>query len=326
MIEVTVICLCYNHARFVKEALLSVFFQTFTALELIIIDDCSTDLSVQVIEKLLSELPQYGLKSPASFQFIKNEMNLGNCKSFNKALKLAKGKFIIDFATDDVMLDNRIENQVKAFGKLDETYAMVFSNAIYISEKGQITGYHYPVDQAGQAKNIPSGNLYLQILTHYFICTPTMMMRKNVLDELDGYDENLSYEDFDFWVRTAKKYNYHFLNEITTQKRSVKNSLSTKFYQKNNNEHLSSTLLICKKAFLQNTEQEENKALAKTLEYYIRQSFYTQNFQLVTAFRDLLQEIQKPSRLVRWIIFFSKYKIRIFWLYKIYLFLKNKIS
>ena len=79
---ITVICSCYNHAKFVTKSLESVLNQTYKNIQLIVIDDCSIDNSVSVIENFIIEYPQ--------IIFIKNKINLGLTKSFNNAAKLAK--------------------------------------------------------------------------------------------------------------------------------------------------------------------------------------------------------------------------------------------
>ncbi|MBV6645362.1 MAG: glycosyltransferase family 2 protein, partial [Cyclobacteriaceae bacterium] len=89
---VSIICLCYNHEKYVRQAVESALNQTYPLIEVIIIDDHSTDNSLQMIEKLQQSYPQ--------LRVLSNEENMGNCKSFNKALKLAKGEFIIDLAAD----------------------------------------------------------------------------------------------------------------------------------------------------------------------------------------------------------------------------------
>ena len=104
---VSVICLCYNHADYVTESLDSVLNQEYKNIEIIIIDDCSTDNSVPVIDEWLQKYP--------SILFIKNKTNLGNTKSFNKALEIAKGAYIIDFATDDILMPNCITQQIEKF-------------------------------------------------------------------------------------------------------------------------------------------------------------------------------------------------------------------
>ena len=104
---VSVICLCYNHARFVREAVESVLNQSYKNIQVIIADDASTDNSIEEIHSLKATY--------APVELLLFSKNLGNCKAFNEALKLAKGEFVIDFATDDVMMSDRIEKQVAFF-------------------------------------------------------------------------------------------------------------------------------------------------------------------------------------------------------------------
>jgi glycosyltransferase involved in cell wall biosynthesis len=314
---VSVICLCYNQAAYVQEALFSVINQTYQSLELIVVDDASSDHSVSVIQEFIQKQPH--------ILFLVNEQNIGNCRSFNKALAHAKGRYIIDLAADDVLLDTRIEKQVSKFETLDASYGVIFTNALYINAQSQVISYHYPVDKQGHvSNNIPTGDVYEQILRRYFICTPTMMMRKSLLDELGGYDENLSYEDFDFWVRSARNYKYYYLDEVLTLKRKVAGSLSTKFYQVRLNQLLASTLLVCRKASALNRTQWEQQALAMNVRYHLRQSFYTENFTLVFEFNKLLEQTGKRDFITQVILFLSTYKIPVAWLYKLYLGALNK--
>jgi glycosyltransferase involved in cell wall biosynthesis len=195
----------------VEESLFSVINQTYQALELIVVDDASTDHSSSVIQEFVQEYPH--------IQVIINEHNLGNCRSFNKALAFAQGKYIIDLAADDVLLDTRIEKQVNKFEALDASYGVIFTNAMYVNELSQVISFHYPVDRQGHARQrVPAGYVYESILRGYFICTPTMIMRKSLLEELGGYDENLGYEDFDLWIRSARNYKYYYLDEVLTLK------------------------------------------------------------------------------------------------------------
>ena len=101
---VTVICLSYNHEKFVVEALNSVLQQNYSPVELIVVDDCSTDKSASIIDSWCLQ--------QNNITFIKNEQNSGNTKSFNTALKIASGDYIIDLAADDVLTYEGIELQV----------------------------------------------------------------------------------------------------------------------------------------------------------------------------------------------------------------------
>src|SRR5690606_21799141 len=138
---VSVICLCYNHARFLAEALDSVLNQTYKNLEIIVVDDQSTDNSRAIIEDYVSRFPQ--------IKYLPNEQNLGNCTAFNRAYRLSKAKYLIDFATDDVFLPERIAEQVAAFEKLDKSYGVLFTDAEFIDDNGRHLHNFYKRDQQG---------------------------------------------------------------------------------------------------------------------------------------------------------------------------------
>ena len=92
---VTVICIAYNHAPYISEALNSVLAQSYPNTQIIILDDGSTDNGPEEIQRCISEKPEV--------VFIPHVTNQGYTKTFNQGLALAKGKYIVDFALDDVM-------------------------------------------------------------------------------------------------------------------------------------------------------------------------------------------------------------------------------
>ena len=102
---VSVVCLCYNHERFVGEAVRSVLNQTHPSIQLIVVDDHSTDGSQLIIEKLLTGHP--------SVEFISLGKNIGNCRAFNKGLEKVAGEFVIDLSADDVLMPARVETGVR---------------------------------------------------------------------------------------------------------------------------------------------------------------------------------------------------------------------
>ena len=177
---VSIVCLCYNHERFVAEALESVFHQTYSNIQIIVVDDCSTDSSVPIIKEVID-------KYSNKVQFLELKRNFGNCKAFNQGMALATGDFIIDFATDDVLLPDRIEKQVSFFKRQKEDVGVVFTDAIYINENGELIRSHY--DYLFNKKlidHVPSGNVFRDVLTTYFISSPTMMVRKEVIECILG--------------------------------------------------------------------------------------------------------------------------------------------
>jgi hypothetical protein len=275
---VTIICLCYNQEAYVIESLQSVINQDYQRIELIIVDDCSNDNSKSVIKKWLLDHPE--------IQFIANKTNLGSTKSFNKALKTAKGTYVIDLAADDILLNNCVSLQCNAFAdSAFKNLGIVYGNAALINEFGDFNSYYFAVDHH---KNViqkrTTGDIYLSVLKGGdSMCSVSAMVKKTVFDELKGYDENLAYEDLDFWIRASRLYDVDFIDEILINKRIVTNSLGTNFFKKKNTIN-NSTFLILEKAIRLNQTKEENKALLKRIHFEMILAFHTSNFTLLLKY------------------------------------------
>ena len=279
---VTIICLCYNQQDYVLESLFSVINQSYSAIELIIVDDYSTDNSKATIEKWLVNYPE--------IQFIANETNLGNTRSFNKALKIAKGQYIIDLAADDVLLSNCVSLQLNAFKNTAyKNLGIVYGNTELINENGEFHSYYFAVDQSKKViKDRITGNIYESVLSGGdSICSVSSMVKKSVFDSLQGYDETLAYEDLDFWIRASRHYEFDFIDEILIQKRIVANSLGTDFFKKNDSKAKKinySTYLILKKAIALNKTREENKAILKRIHFETILAYKTSNMILMIKY------------------------------------------
>lgn len=308
---VSVICTCYNQEAYVETALQSVIDQTYPNVELLVIDNASTDGSASRIRAFVARHP--------AVRFIEHSTNVGLCRAFNLGMYQTRGTYMIDLAADDVLLPNRITRQVDAFARLPEDYAVVFSNAQYIDEAGGLSNYHFPVDEQGHSlRRIPSGRIFRQVLASYFICTPTMLMRRSVLEQLGGYDESLSYEDFDFWVRSARDFRYAYLDEVLTHKRRLATSFSMQVIRPDN-KLLESTLAVCYKAFDRCQTSDEYGALAARIRTFIRKCFYAEQFELARRFGVLLSYIVRPDPLTCGVLMMSWMHVPVNGIYRQYL-------
>lgn len=309
---VTVICTAYNHETFVDEALHSVAAQTYRDIELIVIDNASTDGTAGIIQDFCLLHPQV--------RFLANSENRGLCTAFNQGLRLASGKYVIDLSADDVLLPDRIARQVAFFEGLPEDYGVIFSNAQYLDARGNRLHLHYKTDKEGKTVElVPSGDVYREVLERYFICTPTMMMRRSLLQHLGGYDESLAYEDFDFWVRSAVLCKYGYQDEVLTQKRLLRNSLSNLSYLPGSG-MLDSTLAVCEKARNLNRNRAEFGALARRIRAYIRKCLYVQEFDLAFRFHELLKHIEEPGLATELIVLLCRLRLPVNGLYRTYFF------
>jgi glycosyltransferase involved in cell wall biosynthesis len=279
---VSIICLCYNHEKYVKEAIFSVLNQSYTNIELIVVDDASYDESVPVILDLIKNLPQV--------KFIALKNNIGNCKAFNFALEKANGAFIIDLAADDILLSERVAQGVAAFQEKGLTYGVNFSDAAYIDANSKLIRYHYAREKDGRLKSkVAVEDVYKEILKNYYICPPTFMARKEVFDQIGGYDESLAYEDFDFLVRSSRKFKFCYTDKVLVQKRILPNSLSTRQY-KPGSAQLLSTYHVCEKAFILNRTKEEHLALKKRIRYELTQALISKNYKIAKKFLELYNQ------------------------------------
>jgi len=282
---VTIICLCYNHEAYVVESLNSILNQSYPSIELIIVDDCSYDNSKNVISNWLEK--------NLEVQFIANETNLGNTKSFNKALKLAKGEFVIDLAADDILLPNCVAFQIAAFQNSSyKNLGVVYGNVELITENGAFDSYFFSVNEQKKViEKRAKGDIYLSVISGgNSICSISAMMKKSVLDQLEGYDETLAYEDLDFWIRASRQYEFDFIDEILVQKRVVTDSLGTQFFKKNNERARKinhSTYLILKKGIALNRNRAEDLAIQKRVHHEIVHSLKVNDFGLFFKFIGL---------------------------------------
>jgi len=266
---VTIICISFNHSKYVADALNAVWNLEYPNVELIIADDASTDKSQQVIKELI-----LGKKVELLF----NTINIGHCKTFNNALKLAKGEFIIDLSADDILLPNSVSNGLARFNEMGKSFGVFFSNALHIDEDGIEIGAHI-TPSFFYLGVVPQGDVYRNLLSKYFISPPTMIFRKELMEELGGYNEALSYEDFDFWVRSSRITKYCYLSEATVKKRIHTESVSSKQYIKNS-KMLGSTLQVCNTAFSLNKTKSEDFSLIMRLAYEAKMALFSNNYSI----------------------------------------------
>lgn len=276
---VTVICLCYNHAEFVVESLESVLNQTHSNVELIIADDFSNDNSVEVIQNWLKKHPE--------IPFLANKENLGNTKTFNKCLKLSKGAYIIDLAADDLLTADCIANQLKGFAESTyENVGLIYGNAELITEKGVFIKDYFATDSnRKRIKSQPTGDIYIGLLNgNNNLCSISGLVKREVFDKLNGYDESLAYEDYDLWIRASRIYNFDYVDKILIQKRVLDDSMYTLLTKKRNKRTRLfnySTYVVLKKAFKLNRNKSEFTAMLKRIHFEMTVAFKTRDFILL---------------------------------------------
>jgi glycosyltransferase involved in cell wall biosynthesis len=286
---VSVICTCFNHEKYVFEALNSVVNQTYSNIELFIIDNGSKDNSVEVIQNWLW-LHDY-------FTSVKTYYHADTrnyCQVFNEALRKCKGTFVVDLAADDVLCPSHLDIAVSS---LEASQAGVyFSNAILLDERGRSRTF-YSLDKNGSLKDsVPQGDMYRHLVEKYVVCSATLVFRTFILLKENGYDESLSYEDFDIMVRLGRKYKFIFNNSIGVEKRLLRTSFSAGQYRVKNSIMLPSTYQVLKKINRMNRTEEEHMALINRSLHEIKHALASANFDIAGEMLAFVYELGGRSK------------------------------
>lgn len=198
---VSILCLCYNQERFVVESLESIKSQSYSNIEVLICDDFSKDNSVEVINNWIKNNPQLDI------EFISHSQNKGICKSLNELLNISKGKYIITIALDDLMEPDKIERHVAILENSASNEALVFSNA-YIIDDNSVRFQNTFIPYFHQYLSLESGNFYKKLLYYNFLPAMSCVTKSSLIKEIGGWDENLTFEDYDMWLRLSQNYDF----------------------------------------------------------------------------------------------------------------------
>jgi len=215
---VSVIAINYNFSAWLREALDSVRNQTYDNIELIIIDDHSTDNSVPLIQEWMTTYL-------GSCRLIVNEKNMGVCATLNKAFSKATGKYISAIALDDIWMPDKTKIQVQIMESASADTCVVYSDAYLIREDGSLRDKYFM--EIRNVKGAPEGNIFEDLLTDNFIPAMSILLRMDCYKAIGNFDEQLVYEDYDMWLRLSKKYKFLYSDYRSVKYRIKDKSLST---------------------------------------------------------------------------------------------------
>ena len=184
---VTVFTPNYNKAKFLPETIESILNQTYENFEYIIIDDCSTDESWEIIQDYASK--------DERIKAYRNEQNLKIVKTRNRGFELSsnKAKYYAINDSDDVSYPERLTKQI-VFLEQNPEYGMVGSDTTVINEESEEIGYRkYPSSDEEIRKVITRLNPIAQ---------SSVLIRKSIINDLGPYDEKWNVcQDYDYWLR-----------------------------------------------------------------------------------------------------------------------------
>lgn len=204
---VSIITPMYNSEKFVEATIRSVINQTYKNWEMIIVDDCSTDNSSNIV-KLYVE-------NDSRIKYIRTKSNKGVSYARHLALKVAKGQFIAFLDSDDIWNENKLDKQISFM--IEKNCAISFTSYELMDENNE---------RLGKIINVPSKVDYNTLLKGNILGCLTVVVDKSKLD-FEMKMRGVRHEDYVLWLSILKKGNIAYgINENLALYRKSSNSLS----------------------------------------------------------------------------------------------------
>lgn len=198
---VSVLIPTYNRARYLEECIQSMLSQTVAPAEIIVIDDGSTDGTMDVVRGF----------GDSRIRYIRQE-NAGKCAALNRALPLATGDYIWLFDDDDVALPDSIERRLELIGT-NSGYGFVGGGHVY-GHDGPDGGI--VVDRARNAKAYRQSASFYRVMVDCYFSLSSVLARRECYGKIGGFDESLSSsEDYDMLIRLAREFEFDVLPSPT---------------------------------------------------------------------------------------------------------------
>lgn len=203
--KVSVIIPMYNSEKYIKDCINSVINQTYKNLEIIVVDDASKDLSVDIINSIKDE----------RIKLIKLQKNNGVSIARNKGIEIAKGKYICFLDSDDIWELDKIEKQVVFIEK--NNYEFIYSN------------YDFLCNKKSKIIDVPKKLTYNQAIKNTTIFISTVMLNMDKLQKKDIYMPNLTIgqDTATWWLILKNGISAYGMNDVLAHYRIHENSLSS---------------------------------------------------------------------------------------------------
>jgi alpha-1,3-rhamnosyltransferase len=197
--RLSICCLGYNHANFLKDNLDSICAIQYENIEVVVVDDGSKDNSVSLLNELATSFPH-----PLKIIAQKNTGNIG--KNFNNALKKATGEFITFISLDDVFHSKVILSELEEMNNNPRLAFIASSKALYIDNEGMVNG-NTPSELSLHAMENPTIENLLELEYSKFgsFYIQGSIIRKEIVDTIGGFDEDMTGDDI---ILRTKLFNF----------------------------------------------------------------------------------------------------------------------
>ena len=212
----------YNHSAFIEACLYSVCAQTYPELELVLIDDGSTDNTFEIARRFLETHPDRFRRV-----ILERVENRGVSANSNACIETCRGEWVHLLGSDDVLHPDKVTHIQKSIDEWQHpNLAVVHADVNYIDE------YGHPVTRSRERPRPPPGPEHQAyrwlFLEKHFIFNPTLTLHRKTFLSAGGFDRNLPLEDLDCWLRLSVNHAFARVPEILASYRKHPGNTSRK--------------------------------------------------------------------------------------------------
>jgi glycosyltransferase involved in cell wall biosynthesis len=216
---ISIIVVSYNSSEYIIETLQSAEKQTYNKIELIITDDCSSDDTINICQNWLAEKRNRFVRT----ELISAKHNSGIPANCNRGILASRGEWVKFIAGDDTLLENCICDFLEFIGNNPNKIHAVHSNMNVFSNNFLPESFKLLADYSNSDFNKPDitpNEQYFSLLRQTNIGAPTFFVKKSLLCDLGGYDEEMPYEDWPMFLSILKRgFKIYHLNKSTVNYR-----------------------------------------------------------------------------------------------------------
>jgi glycosyltransferase involved in cell wall biosynthesis len=227
--KVSVCVPVYNTVKYIKEAIDSILNQSYNEFELVIVDNCSTDGTSEILRTY----------HDSRIRLFRNECTVSVPKNWNKCLEYAEGDYVAIYHADDIYYPNIVEEEAAVLDKYPDVGAVfAFADYLYMEK---IPNREMVMPNIFKEINIYDAKETINLVMRYasiFFC-PTVMMRKSIIARVGGYNDH-DYKwtfDLDMWLKLSRKSKLCIINKRLMKYRISASQGSSGFEASGHREH-----------------------------------------------------------------------------------------
>ena len=220
---VSILCISMNHASFVKQSFESVLAQTYKNIEIIYVDNNSSDNTFEIADEIF-------LKSGLPYKGFKREKNYSVSANLNFLVEKSVGKYLAPQSGDDWWDVTNIEEKVK-FYELNQQFGLIYSNGYLYYDKTKL------ITLPNTAK-YSAGYIFDKVLVEGIYFPIGYLIRKDIFEVIGPYDEEIMFDDWDIWLRILQHYPIGYFDKplVYYRRHATTFSFTTKYKEHRSHE------------------------------------------------------------------------------------------